>query len=694
MNTTIVSKKEDSESEISESENDSIIFQDKIEIENISEFSENDNLEISSLHALFDNYLPPNLGNYPQRTLEFFKNVLLKNQNLYDEELLILENSLIYNERIPNFEEEKIYYEIGYEYENYEDYDDDDDDDESNGPHFMESINLKDIGKKDFINTYFTVRKFYSLFYRGKKYDSLFSFLLNLSKYIFQNFELKYDKLIITSGWKLIIGGHLISLYYEKIYGNLYKLIIFNSGDGLQNHYRYDDKFYNISMYRKATTTELIEILKFFKLLKYVEFEEYNNYFDDGYSVSDIYYLFINEFKFKNNSTVHGNNSRVHSKKKSTVHGKKKSTVDGNVALENICKQLPQLSGSCTYFGFFYNLLYILQKNKKNLDDFKNEVIIYAQEDIINYLEKKEFITDFDKNYIDLINIEKLDKYNNIYLEYKYNLENNFFSFYTSEEKIKFKKNKNNFIYEYNNIYELIKKLSKMIEKKGNYWHILEMFIITQLRYILDKDNNFFNLDILNFEKFIDYLKDLEWIFLYDINRIEEASNYLIIFKLICVKVIENNKYLEDLLIYDNLKLKNDNFNHNLADLHFKSMFYIEPLKEEYFDLYKKYFHLINFDSFVNDDYISRIIKKTNDFDDYDNIYIYKINIEGFYNLFNELDFNNQNNTIKNSLVNFVLILSNTKIISKVRNIYFDSSKKKKKLKLNINAMIDKIYFI
>ena len=68
------------------------------------EFSENYNLEISSLHALFDNYLQPNLGNNPEKTLEFFKNILLKNNNnnLYEKEIIILRNSLLFNyENLP-----------------------------------------------------------------------------------------------------------------------------------------------------------------------------------------------------------------------------------------------------------------------------------------------------------------------------------------------------------------------------------------------------------------------------------------------------------------------------------------------------------------------------------------------------------------------------------------------------------------
>ena len=400
-----------------------------------------------------------------------------------------------------------------------------------------------------------------------------------------------FDQLLIPSGWKTNTGGHLISLYYEKKQDDLYELIIFNSGDGIDNHEKYDDNFYNISRSRTATKNEVKEILNFFNLFKCITFNSETN-------VSDIYYEMINQFNFKksiNNST--------------------------NESLKKICKQLPQLSGTCTYFGFYYNLLYILQKNEKNLEDFKNEVIIYAQKDIINYLEKKEFITDFDKNYIDLINIEKLDdnyltKYNGLYSKYKNDLKKVFFNYINSSIKnIEFEKKKIEiFDFGFENIYiYILKLLSKVTEffLKESYVYTTIMVIITNLRYVLNKDENFFKLDKKHFEHFVYCLHQLEFKILLK-NRPTHASigSYCILFQLICIKVIENNDYLKNLFIYENLELKNNGFNYNLADLHFKGQIYIKPLEEKYFELYKKYYNLINFKSIEDNKFYIQKKKK------------------------------------------------------------------------------------
>ena len=104
-----------------------------------NEFGENDDLKISTLHALFDSYLQPNLGNNPIKSLKFFKEVLSENKNLYSNEYNIIDTSIIYDRSIfDKYREYKITYFLQDKYdkdEYYEDY-----------------VQIKDINKEIFRN--------------------------------------------------------------------------------------------------------------------------------------------------------------------------------------------------------------------------------------------------------------------------------------------------------------------------------------------------------------------------------------------------------------------------------------------------------------------------------------------------------------------------------------------------------------
>ena len=179
------------------------------------------------------------------------------------------------------------------------------------------------------------------------------------------------NQLIIPSGWTSHkYGSHLISLFYEKIPNKLYKLTIFNSGLGInQNHEKINDK-YNISRTITTNENQTIQIISLILLI---------NMHD---SDLDFYYgKIINEFGFKKNYT----------------------DDDDDYDLRQVCEQEDQLSGSCTFYGYYYNLFYILQKNELKIDLFKKNVIEYSQNNLLNYYCEKKYITNLDKDFINLL---------------------------------------------------------------------------------------------------------------------------------------------------------------------------------------------------------------------------------------------------------------------------------------------------
>ena len=189
------------------------------------------------------------------------------------------------------------------------------------------------------------------------------------------------DCFLLLSGWTNQKGGHAINIYFEKVTEDLFNVYVINSGAGLENH---DDivgtknniviGFNNINLESVKVIIKFSYILKNYDLrVKIKQFmdmdlasrirnsavkpEMYDIYsihfsiFQDIDIDSDFFYKFINQYLQKTN------------------------------LFRNI-QDIPQLSGSCTYFSHYYFLKNFIFKNDIIFNKFIEDVKI----DIINFI--------------------------------------------------------------------------------------------------------------------------------------------------------------------------------------------------------------------------------------------------------------------------------------------------------------------
>ena len=560
-------------------------------------------------HSIFDSYLQPNLGNVPIKSLEFFKNVienLMKKEeneisNLKCEIHELLKRS-INVEKNKNYRISKFY--KFYLNDNYKG--------EYNIKEIIERFqDGKDMSPKVEINE--------------EKYSNLEDIIFTLSKQdkikdTVNEYFNTYEELIIPSGWRGDNGGHLISSYYKKIEEDLYEIIIFNSGLGIgKYHQNFDDGEFNITISCKTNREKAIEIISFCDYFKSI------NYNEEEIKSVDVYYnVLLKKFKFNINKDKYTNND-----------------------LKNMCKQLPQLSGSCTFFGFYYNILYLFNREKINFNDFEEQLIKDSILQFLEHLEKKEYITDFEKSYIDLIDIipnknnEMNSRIKDLYNKYKNNIKNDIISFNFED----FREEKNSFstieniTYKNDDLNDVItylldiEKLNKYIDSSV---YINKIYVMLKLRSILDKDNDFFKINNLDFMYKFHYL----YLSVFHNKNFKDKpiSDYYIIFQLICAKIIENNDFLYFKSIVNTDKI--------IYDLHLRGEINIKPLNNDHFDLYEKYYNLINFNP------VKRVIDTSRIIFDKDK----------FFELYNKDKFESLEDDKKKGIIKLILIISGVKL--------------------------------
>ena len=227
-----------------------------------------------------------------------------------------------------------------------------------------------------------------------------------------------------------------------------------------------------------------------------------------------------------------------------------------------------------TFYGLYYNLIYILPDDQKEL--FKNDVKTYSKDLLNKFYNNKENITDFDRNIIDLVNIQ-IDN------EKKYNNNNNpFINIDLQEINDRFK----NYIeidnfrnYNFDNLYNALENLSELC-KSNNKFELI--FAIKKLRELLDNNDIFF---IVN-DNFYDYIFNIKSIY-----RVLKNFNCFLLFQFLAIRIINSN--FSKLLIINNIKYNESKNSNIIIDFPYKYIVYIEPFDIIYYQIYLNFYNLI-----------------------------------------------------------------------------------------------------
>lgn len=347
---------------------------------------------ISVLHSLFDGYLQPNLGSQPELSLDFFYQMLetfraKKSKTLEDSIkarltkvfALVKHSSVTLNK----------YMNIVY-------------------PSRGRSVKINQIDippqnlNKPFENIKSDSLEFINLFFeipllsptgpdllalRNKSYkftleifDNIEStknyyrqILNDLSNQLKKNFgELRYSEMIVRSGW----STHLVGFYYKKIADDSYVYGFCNSGDGLQYH-------------EGHKTSEKVSVTKFF-----------SGTLDDLRNMCVHVYMIANLLDSSETSKIE--ESVLFYELLPTSPSQK---VYESPELLEMKWILPQLSGTCTYFGFYYTIKYVFFSLglKDIFVQFHEHIVETSTDAILTYIEKSPKIQQKQKTFLDLL---------------------------------------------------------------------------------------------------------------------------------------------------------------------------------------------------------------------------------------------------------------------------------------------------
>ena len=195
----------------------------------------------------------------------------------------------------------------------------------------------------------------------------------------------KNSSLILPAGWVTHddyhrFGGHLIGLYYEKLddFDEQYAIIFFNSGHGINKHKRNNDGRYSVAKsYRVTTKNELVRIITNVMIMEFKII--YNNMSDSeiDFDIAELFYY------------------RIFSE----------SDVYVDDALDKMQWIEEQLSGSCTFFGYFYLIKYLFYRSGLVAEFASYESFLKEKctKLLMDHIAKLDVIDDYHKNYLDLI---------------------------------------------------------------------------------------------------------------------------------------------------------------------------------------------------------------------------------------------------------------------------------------------------
>lgn len=207
--------------------------------------------------------------------------------------------------------------------------------------------------------------------------------------YVFKNIIFVHDEFICPSGWSGISSGHLVGFYYKKVSDTDYIFGLFNSGSGSSHHETKGDRRSCYKLY-KGNSVQCCVLLTYGLLHKYILTHDNVDERDFPFSVSDSFYRY--ETKTHPITNIH-----------------LADWTNPKPEVDNIRWIKGQLSGSCTYFGFYYLLKYVIfdhYEDSANIfriaDDHIKNTSISA---IINFCENAQTVTEYHKTYIDMIKV-------------------------------------------------------------------------------------------------------------------------------------------------------------------------------------------------------------------------------------------------------------------------------------------------
>ncbi|AYV84705.1 MAG: hypothetical protein Hyperionvirus35_1, partial [Hyperionvirus sp.] len=319
-----------------------------------------------NLHLLFDPYIASNLGNSPHVAFRYFDDSMTsflsdnKDQHFVKPTLELLKNSLDISRKLDKFLDKlaQLY-----------DVDPLDRGENAYRDNLSNLLNSK-VAKALKIPFSFRIDK--PVFDEKTYKPSIELYIRTILKYVVDNNVLSNNTLIVPSGYddRTKHSGHAIGIYYNKVDAENYTVTIANSGEGINlYHPRKESKFEVIIEKNNISLHTLSSLL--------IENYLAAGVFDKKYTIQKYYERVLLPYI---------------------------SPLRSDVPNE-MYYQYPQISGSCTFFGFFYIFLYyFLKQDKKQLF---TEWHLYAKnqatEEILQHLISKKRITSSDKNFLDLL---------------------------------------------------------------------------------------------------------------------------------------------------------------------------------------------------------------------------------------------------------------------------------------------------
>ncbi|AYV80898.1 MAG: hypothetical protein Harvfovirus9_28 [Harvfovirus sp.] len=347
-----------------------------------------------NLHLLFDPYIASNLGNPRSLALQYFSDSLTafligtKDEHFVKSITELLQNSLAVDRHMEKLLQALIKI---YDYSPYGETI------EREYEELLTNFSKSPIAT-DLNITAFAMENKPKITNKYEK-KHLEAFIRTILRYVVNNNVLVNRSLIIPTGFrnKSLHIGHAIGMYYSKVENENYTFTIANSGDGIEYHMENSESKYEIIIEKNNIPIQtLADILV----------ESYlagDGVLDHTYTAEKYYERVLLPYI---------------------------NPLRSDVPNEMYFNQ-PQLSGSCTFFGFFYIFYYYFLKGDKTalFKEWYPNAKNHAIEQILKYLIAKDRITSNDKHFIDLLKTIKLtdpakEKLNNAEEKYISDVEN------------------------------------------------------------------------------------------------------------------------------------------------------------------------------------------------------------------------------------------------------------------------------
>lgn len=566
---------------------------------------------VSVLHALFDGLLQSDLGSQTADALKFFSKML---EITEDRDILdIVNKSLTVDERRERLEILDLFdLNITTKFSNLAEKI------SINSGKYFDADSHSIYQTKMFLSNY--VLDISDIPSQGNSYEERLDRIKRIFQILAQSLRpmvTKFVKLnpsgLISAGWKT----HLVGFHYTQIDTDKYRYGFFNSGRGLKMHAKLNGDKYSVCKLFQGSLNDLVEMVAYIHIFR--------NYLEGTFFLSNhkLFYFCLPQSE-----------------------SQREFYPDFVREMRWIT---PQLSGTCTYFGFLYAIKYMFyaSNRKQNFDTFVHIIEQQSIESIVDYIHNAQRISQKHKIFLDLIVPRISDSYkiNELYLRYVKDVSEftntttidvleDFselhFSIYTS-----LLHHDESFVYPhidrtidaYSNLIFLVKKIfltmktnfkrRKRLETFEEYiyltsflFYIRDISTLSDSAYVLHKDDQFQSVPHI----LLDMYTQVSILFSeIDEKKVPYAISFL--FKIILIRFNENNNkiYFEpSSREYHHQKIYS--YYMSLSTLDDKSLHFFTgflPTKNDYFHLIRDYYDLILSDTYVIDkkDYDEKIIK-------------------------------------------------------------------------------------